>query len=81
MDANQSTLLNSIHEYQFVCIELNLYLDTHPSDEAARADYLCYSKRLAELIAEYETLYGPLLNFGHSPTATGCYVTSPWPWE
>ena len=29
----------------------------------------------------YEAQYGPLMNFGHSPTETGCYVCSEWPWD
>ena len=65
----------------FVAVELNLYLDTHPGDAAARSDYLYYSTRLKELIAAYEEQYGPLMNFGHSATATGCYVCSEWPWD
>ncbi|MBQ3938951.1 MAG: spore coat protein CotJB, partial [Clostridia bacterium] len=32
-------LLNRISEIQFVCVELNLYLDTHPDDANAAADY------------------------------------------
>ena len=74
-------LLNRISEVQFVCVELNLYLDTHPDDDAARRDYLTYSKLLTGLIAEYEAEYGPLLGFGHSPTEAGCWVCSRWPWE
>ena len=81
MDMSKCSLLLKISECQFVCVELNLYLNTHPEDEAARADYLCYSNTLRMLIEKYESLYGPLMNFGHSPTGTGCYVTSPWPWE
>ena len=60
METTQCALLNQISEYQFVCVELNLYLDTHPTDEAARADYLCYGKMLQQLIAQYEEQYGPL---------------------
>ena len=74
-------LMTRIGEVQFVCIELNLYLDTHPSDPAARADYLSYSRLLEELIGEYEREYGPLMGFGHSPTDAGCWVCSKWPWE
>ena len=81
MGQSQAALLTKISEYQFICIELNLYLDTHPEDEAARSDYLCYSERLMTLIGEYEAVYGPLMSFGHSPTEAGCYVTSQWPWE
>lgn len=81
MDNSQCTLINKINEYQFICVDLNLYIDTNPADEKARADYLYYSKLLKDSITLYESLYGPLMNFGHSPTDVGCYVTSEWPWE
>ncbi|MDR0841014.1 MAG: spore coat protein CotJB [Christensenellaceae bacterium] len=74
-------LLRKISEYQFVTVELNLYLDTHPGDELARADYYYYSARLKEVMELYEAAYGPLMNFGHSPTDAGSYVDSAWPWE
>lgn len=80
-DMTRCELLKTISEYQFVAVELNLYLDTHPGDAAARSDYLYYSTRLKELIAAYEEQYGPLMNFGHSATATGCYVCSECPWD
>ena len=66
-DMTRCELLKTISEYQFVAVELNLYLDTHPGDAAARSDYQYYSTRL--------------MNFGHSATATGCYVCSEWPWD
>ena len=78
---SQSELLNSISELQFVCVELNLYLDTHPGDIAARSDYYNYSVMLRELINSYESEYGPLMGFGQSPTDVGCWVCSEWPWE
>lgn len=78
---SENELLNSISEVQFVCVELNLYLDTHPDDSAARSDYYNYSAMLESLISRYEREYGPLLGFGHSPTDVGCWVCSDWPWE
>lgn len=80
-DMTKCELLKKISEYQFVAVELNLYLDTHPCDADARSDYLYYSTKLRELIDTYEAQYGPLMNFGHSPTDTGCYVCSEWPWD
>lgn len=80
-DMTKCELLKKISEYQFVTVELNLYLDTHPYDADARNDYLYYSTKLCELIETYEAQYGPLMNFGHSPTETGCYVCSEWPWD
>ena len=78
---NENELLSSISELQFVCVELNLYLDTHPQDMSARSDYYNYSVMLDDLIKKYEREYGPLLGFGHSPTNVGCWVCSEWPWE
>ena len=39
MDTAQTNLFYRISQYRFMCVELNLYLDTHPNDENARADY------------------------------------------
>lgn len=78
---SQSELLNLVSELQFVCVELNLYLDTNPDDEAAKADYRCYGAKLKEAVTLYESLYGPLMNFGHATGEAGCYVNDPWPWE
>lgn len=77
----QCELLNRIGEIQFVCIELNLYIDTHPDDTDARNDYYNYSVMLDEYVTRYEREYGPLMGFGHSPTSTGCWVCTAWPWE
>ncbi len=78
---SECELLNRIGEVQFICVELNLYLDTHPEDQDARNDYIAYSRLLEGLIREYEAEYEPLLGFGHSPTDKGCLVCSKWPWE
>jgi len=81
MELSQNALLMKISEIQFVCVELQLYLDTHPSDEDAKADFLCYGRKLKALIRQYEENFGPLMNYGHSPTEAGCWVNSRWPWE
>lgn len=81
MDMTEQELLLQISQIQFVCVELNLYLDTHPEDEAAQKDFLSYARMLHELIETYEQQYGPLHNFGHSDTETGSWVYSEWPWD
>lgn len=81
MELSQQALLMKISELQFVCVELQLYLDTHPTDAAAKTDFLCYSEKLQSLIRQYEAAFGPLMDFGHSPTDAGCWVNSRWPWE
>lgn len=74
-------LQQRIDEIQFVCVELNLYLDTHPDDEDAQKDYMSYSRELMKLIEQYEAQYEPLLNFGHGSMEAGSWVHSKWPWE
>lgn len=74
-------LMLKIQECEFVCVELNEYLDTHPDDVRARVDYNCYSKHLKALKHRYECAYGPLHDFGNSQWDSGSWVCSPWPWE
>lgn len=74
-------LLTRISEIQFVLVELNLYLDTHPEDEDAVADYNAYSAMLKELMTAYCSEYGPLMGFGHSPMTAGSWAASEWPFE
>ena len=80
-DATQQALLQRIREARFACIDLNIYLDTHPDDEAARADYNCYAEKLMQLIDCYQAQFSPLLNFGSAPDAAGSWVFDPWPWD
>ena len=72
-------LLERIGEIQFVCVELNLYIDTHPGDSEALEDYYNYSVMLKGLIEAYEQQYGPLMGFGHSATQTGSWTVGGWP--
>lgn len=78
----KNDLLNEIKKYQFYAVELNLYLDNFPNDPKAQNDYKVISKKLDNLIMDYENTFGPLRNFGsayfENPTA---WVESPWPWE
>lgn len=78
---DREDLLRRISQIQFVCVELNLYIDTHPDDADALSDYYNYSVMLNELIASYERQFGPLLGFGHSATTAGSWPCSEWPFE
>jgi spore coat protein JB len=82
MDRDRYMKLKEIQEIEFVLIELNLYLDTHPEDERALLEYNTYGKKLKTLISKYECLYGPLVNFGFSPSHFPFrWVEEPWPWD
>ena len=63
---SKTELLKRIAMCEFVCIDLNLYLDTHPDDCTALGDYNCYVHQLHELKKLYVENFGPLENFGNS---------------
>lgn len=80
---NQARMLKSLQEMEFVAVELNLYLDTHPCDSDALNDYNCAVERIRELKQEYEAEFGPLLNFGMGGFSKEPWqwAMGPWPWE
>jgi len=82
MDHQCLNLLKKIMALEFTCVDFNLYLDTHPEDHRALAEYNAASEALAAAKKEYEALYGPLLNYGHSPSPRAWrWIEEPWPWE
>ena len=81
MSMTKCELKTKIQEYQFILVELNLYIETHPNDEAAITDYNTYSAKLCELIDMYDEEFEPLVGFGHSPMLAGSWPCSRWPWE
>lgn len=79
---SQKEMMKKIQELGFVLVELNLFLDTHPNEEQARALYNKYSAELSALREEYNEKFGPTLNFGICPTGNSfSWIDSPWPWE
>ncbi len=79
----QMSMLRKIQEIQFVAVELNLYLDTHPCDVDAINDFNCAVQVLEKRKKAYQDEFGPLLNFGFGGYSKEPWqwVESPWPWE
>ena len=75
-------LLYNILMYKFALVELNLYLDTHPSDSSMINLYNQYLSEEKKLCDRYEKSYGPLtvdsLNLKNNYFD---WIKSPWPWE
>lgn len=79
---NRKELLRKIQELSFATVELNLFLDTHPENQQALMDYNYFHQQLMEHKRMYEVNYGPLTNFGFSPSQyPWAWVNEPWPWE
>lgn len=78
---SKKRLLRAIMEADFVLKEVNLFLDTHPTNKMALAKFYKYQQKAAMLKAEYEKLFGPI-----TPSVTDCaeeweWNKGPWPWE
>lgn len=81
-DKNRLDILYEIMELEFACIDLNLYLDTHPNDQRALMQYNTLASQLKQLKNQYELIYGPLSNFGCSLSKYPWeWIVDPWPWE
>ena len=83
MSSEQSRLYHDIGVIDFVIVEMNEYLDTHPTDKEAM-EYLSHYVRMKnQAMREYAMKYGPL----RISDADGCnhnewkWATQPWPWE
>ncbi|MGI6161563.1 MAG: spore coat protein CotJB [Christensenellales bacterium] len=78
----RSELIKQIYELEFVCIDLNLYLDTHPDCEPALVDYNCYVRQLKALKEQYQRQFGPLMNFGGGAgNLPFDWPGEAWPWQ
>lgn len=79
---NKEGLLYNILMYKFALTELNLYLDTNPSDVNMLNLYNRYLSEEKKLCKEYENNYGPLTTDGNNlGTNSWNWIKSPWPWE
>lgn len=78
----KSEQLRKVQELCFACLELNLYLDSHPCDKNAIEIYNSLGVQFEQAAKAYEKKYGPLMNFGHSSSKCPWqWVEGPWPWE
>lgn len=75
-------MLKEIQELEFSAIDLSLFLDTHPEDQAALRDFYAARDKLVAAIKKYEEMYGPLTVAGHAPSRDKwLWTVGPWPWE
>ena len=75
-------LLLDVQMYSFAMWDLNLYLNTHPTDRNAMSLFDNYRNSYRRAINEYENKYGSLnLDKVNINGQTWEWNKSPWPWE
>lgn len=78
---SRNELLQKISALDFYIIDLNLYLNTHPSDGEAIALYNEAVKQANTLREEYTRLYGMLLANQSTSKQPWQWIEGPWPWQ
>ena len=76
---NRYEIILKIQELSFACVDLNLYLDTHPDDEKAICLHKEYCNKFEDLADKYQRIYGPLTIM--FPCNKWRWLEEPWPWE
>lgn len=80
--SEQERMLREIGMIDFVVIEMNLYLDTHPHDKNAIEYFNHYVRMKNQALRDYAAKFGPLtLSTADSYSNDWQWVASPWPWE
>ena len=74
-------MLKQLMAYDFVQLELNLYLDTHPHDQKALKEFQRIRKIAEELRKKYEAEFGPITASAIDCENEWTWINSPWPWE
>ncbi|MDQ0087086.1 spore coat protein JB [Paenibacillus anaericanus] len=75
-------MLEKLQALDFVLVELNLYLDTHPDDLQAIEQFNQLTFERTNLANHFQQLYGPLQNFGRAYSKFPWeWSKVPWPWQ
>ncbi len=76
----QEKLLKEVMALEFMAIDLNLYLNTHPCDGKALMIFINTVQCSKMARENYERMYGPL-TASASNSFPWPWINSPWPWE
>lgn len=80
MDTRQS-LLARVNETGFAVDDANLYLDTHPCDQAALAYFQQAAAMYQNAVNAYSAQFGPLMAVDSTDVNYWSWISDPWPWE
>ena len=81
MESDRKALMNRISQYEFMLVELGLYLDSHKYDRKALAKFSKYRALAHQAREEYISKYGPLCMKDVGSGTDWIWTDDPWPWE
>ncbi len=74
-------MLKRVQMFDFILTELNLYLDTHPTDKNALDYFAQYQYLKNDAANAYESKFGPLRAEDFMGGEKFNWIRGPWPWE
>lgn len=74
-------MLKKIQAADFALVDINLFLDTHPTDKGALECFSKYQKIYDSLVKEYEEKFGALMSKRVDTNKGWTWIDNPWPWE
>ncbi len=77
----KAKLLKRVQICDFVLLEMNEFLDTHPNDKEALAYFHKYKKMAEDARRDYTRQFGPLTANDVENTSTWDWIQDPWPWD
>ena len=80
-NGNARALLTAIDQVSFAMDELRLFLDTHPENGEALAEFVALRKKREALLEEYRMNFGPICAYSAGGRTGWNWVEGPWPWE
>ena len=81
MNREQLEMLQALQANEFTAHELALYLDTHPNDQRALADFHIFNGEAQQQRRTYSAYYGPLMMEDSTDNTCWRWAEEPWPWE
>jgi spore coat protein JB len=77
----QEVLLNHIAMLDFIAIDMQLFLDTHPEDTEALEMYNKVIANGDKCRCYYENVFGPLCSYRSVGKQGWVWEDEPWPWQ
>jgi len=81
MSKEKEALLRELTILDFAAVDLQLFLNTHPTDADALQMYNDCTENARQVRERYEQQFGPLTSFRAPSHNTWQWSEEPWPWQ
>ena len=79
---HRDAMLKHLTALDFMLVDLTLFLNTHPQESEAVAEFNKIAAQADRLRNDYERAFGPLCSFrSKNPGTTWTWLEDPWPWS